>query len=188
MAQLPVSDVSRSGGVFAPPGDTSVVDWRPPQTLRHAILGFLAEPHHTTEIAEHINRSVQATKTHLNVMCRRGLLTRVGYRQYQRLDTAPATSCPVRTVRATPRRDAAQACLNRPLHYSEVGASIRVSHKAAWSLLRRLVEAGYAVQLSEGIFAPSGNGHCLDQNGQRSVCAAWVDTGTDSNPEAPCTA
>lgn len=180
--------VSRGGGVFAPPGDTSVADWKPPPTLGHAILSFLAEPHSMSEIAEQINRPLQATKAHLTIMCRRGLLTRVGYRRYQRSDTVPATSCPATIVFPTPKRDAAQAVLNRPLHYVEVGASIKVSHKAARSLLRRLVEAGYAVYLGRGIFAPSGSGHCLDHNGQRSVRAARADAGTGSNPEAPCTA
>lgn len=98
--------VSRGRGVFAPPGDTSIADWTPP-TLGHAILSFLAEPHHTTEIAKHINRPLQATRAHLYVMCRRGLLTRVASGQYQRLDTAPAANCVARIVRATPKRDAA---------------------------------------------------------------------------------
>ena len=81
-----------------------------------------------------------------------------------------------------------RAVPNRPLHYAEVGALIKVPREAARSLLRLLVATGYAVHLGQGIFAPSGSDRGLDPNGQRSVCAAWVDAGTDSNPEASCTA
>lgn len=164
-----------------------VAAFKRPQPVQNAIMAFLTQERQAKEAARLIGRPVPNATGHLAAMLRLGLVVRTAYGRYHRSDLVPHDNWPAKITRPFPMRDAVQACLDRPMHYSAVADLIGRPHSRVRETLHGLAASGLAVSLGRGVLASSGGDRCLDHDGQRPVCAARGDAGADSTPEVPCT-
>jgi len=74
----PLPDLARPAAVFVP------------SLIRQAILAHLSEPRRLKEVAAHIGGSAGSAYSHLDELCRRGLVARTGRGRYQRAAATPA--------------------------------------------------------------------------------------------------
>lgn len=74
----PLPDLARPAAAFVP------------SPIRQAILAHLSEPRRLKEVAAHIGKSAGSAHSHLDELCRRGLVARTGHGRYQQAAATPA--------------------------------------------------------------------------------------------------
>jgi len=158
------------------------------QPIRDMILAFLSEPRQAKEVSRHIGRSVPNATANLAAMTRLGLVVRIGYGCYGRAELVADGAHPAGIVRPHPVRDAMLACLDRPMHYGIVAASVGQKPASVEASLHRLTRDCVLVFLGKGVFAPVRKTAEPGVRAVGSVFAMSGDAEASNREEDPCNA
>jgi len=159
-----------------------------PQPIRDMILAFLSESRQAKEVSRHIGRSVPNATGHLAAMVRLGLVVRIGYGCYGRADLVADGARPAVVVRPHPVRDVVVACIDRPMHYGIVAASMGRTPESVRPALHQFARDGVVVYLGGGVFAPVRNTAQAGACAAGSVFATSGDAEASNGKEDPCNA